>query len=222
LDTAVSDSANGEGVDLVAGRCRARTQARKYNACWVPCMGPRIYKRTGHNGKRKKGPVGNPGFYVASYTKGGNHKVCILEDIFMSEKEARERAGCLREANRASAASATRVPPIRTKASGTLPGILHGSRKVSPSAWGDVKPDVKPPAMVVGDTFTGSSGGRDVVSTMGDLFGDLKLEGLYADQMDDLGGVTDEILAAQMEILAQNEVYDSGEDTVGEDPDDEE
>jgi hypothetical protein len=33
--------------------------------------------------------------------------------------------------------------------------------------------------------------------------------------MDDLGGVTDEILAAQMEILAENEVSDSGEDTVG-------
>jgi hypothetical protein len=33
--------------------------------------------------------------------------------------------------------------------------------------------------------------------------------------MDDLGGVTDEILAAQMEILAENEVSDSGEETVG-------
>jgi hypothetical protein len=41
-------------------------------------------------------------------------------------------------------------------------------------------------------------------------------------QMDDLGGVMDEILAAQMGFFAENEVYDSGEDTVGEDSDDEE
>jgi hypothetical protein len=40
--------------------------------------------------------------------------------------------------------------------------------------------------------------------------------------MDDLGGVTDGILAAQMEILAENEVSDSGEDTVGEDSEEEE
>jgi hypothetical protein len=50
----------------------------------------------------------------------------------------------------------------------------------------------------------------------------LKLEGLDAAQMNDLGGVRDEILAAQMGILAENEVSDSGEDTVGKDLDDEE
>jgi hypothetical protein len=33
--------------------------------------------------------------------------------------------------------------------------------------------------------------------------------------MDDLGGVMNEIMAAQMEILAENEVSDSGEVTVG-------
>jgi hypothetical protein len=43
------------------------------------------------------------------------------------------------------------------------------------------------------------------------------LEGLDAAQMNDLGGVTDEIQAAHMEILAENEVSDSEEDTVGED-----
>jgi hypothetical protein len=48
------------------------------------------------------------------------------------------------------------------------------------------------------------------------------LEGLDATQMDDLGGVTDEILAAQMEILAENEVSDSGEETVGDYSEDEE
>jgi hypothetical protein len=85
-----------------------------------------------------------------------------------------------------------------------------------------VKPDVKIPAKAVGDTLTRASGGRDIVSTVGDLFSDLKLEGLDAAQMDDLGGVLDEILAVQMEILAENEVSDSGEDTVGEDSDDEE
>jgi hypothetical protein len=40
--------------------------------------------------------------------------------------------------------------------------------------------------------------------------------------MDDLGGVTDEILVAQMEILAENEVFDSGEETVVDDSEDDE
>jgi hypothetical protein len=87
----------------------------------------------------------------------------------MSEKEVRERAGRLREANRASAAGAARIPPIGTKASGNPRGILHGSIKASPSAWGDVKPDVKPPAKVVDDTLTGASGGMDGFSTVGGL-----------------------------------------------------
>jgi hypothetical protein len=34
----------------------------------------------------------------------------------------------------------------------------------------------------------------------------LKFEVLDATQMDDLGGVTDEMLAAQMEILAEHQV----------------
>jgi hypothetical protein len=50
----------------------------------------------------------------------------------------------------------------------------------------------------------------------------LNLEGLDAAQVDDLGGVTDEMVAAQMEILDENEVSDSGEDTVGADSEDEE
>jgi hypothetical protein len=49
----------------------------------------------------------------------------------------------------------------------------------------------------------------------GGSWGDLTLEGLDAAQMDDLGGVTDDILEAQMENLAVNEVSESGEDTVG-------
>jgi hypothetical protein len=53
LATAVSDSANGEGIEQVAGRCRARTQAGKYNDRWVICTGPRKCKRTGHKGKRE-------------------------------------------------------------------------------------------------------------------------------------------------------------------------
>jgi hypothetical protein len=40
--------------------------------------------------------------------------------------------------------------------------------------------------------------------------------------MDDLGGVTDETLAAQMEILAEKEVSESGEETVCDDSEDEE
>jgi hypothetical protein len=40
--------------------------------------------------------------------------------------------------------------------------------------------------------------------------------------MDDLGGVIDETLVALMDFFAVKEVYDSGEDTVGEDLEDEE
>jgi hypothetical protein len=126
LATAVSDSANGEGIELVAGRFRARTQARKYNDRWNICTGPRACKHTGHKGKREQGSMGKPGFYVAVFNKGAKQKVGILEDTLMSEKEARGRAGHLREANRASAAGAARTPPIGAKAAGTLRGILHG------------------------------------------------------------------------------------------------
>jgi hypothetical protein len=89
LATAVSDSANGEGMELVAGRCCVRTPARKYNDRWVICMGPRTCNHTGHNGKRERGAMGKPCFYVAVYNKGGNQKVGFLEDTLMSEKEAR-------------------------------------------------------------------------------------------------------------------------------------
>jgi hypothetical protein len=51
---------------------------------------PRTCKRTGHKGKREKGAVVKPGFYVAVYNKGGNQKVGVLEDTLMSEKEAVE------------------------------------------------------------------------------------------------------------------------------------
>jgi hypothetical protein len=128
--------------------------------------------------------------------------------------------GRLGEANRASPASAARTPPIGAKAPGTLRGILRGSKKARLKVWGDVMPDMKPQAKAVGGTLPGVTGGRDRVSNMGALLGDLNLEGLYAAQMNDLGGVTDEILAAQMEILAENEVLDSGEDTVGADSED--
>jgi hypothetical protein len=48
------------------------------------------------------------------------------------------------------------------------------------------------------------------------------LEVIDVDQINDLGAVTDEILADQMDILAEKEVSDSGEDTGGEYLDDEE
>jgi hypothetical protein len=167
LANTVSDSANCEGMGLVAGRCRALTQARKYDDQWVICMGTHTCKRTWHNGKREKGDVGTPYFYVAVYNKGGNQKVGVLEGTLMSEKEMRERVGHLREANRASAASAARAPPIGAKTQGTLRGILHGLKKASPNAWGDVKPDVKFPAKAVGNTLTGATGGRDRASNRG-------------------------------------------------------
>jgi hypothetical protein len=116
--------------------------------------------------------------------------------VDMSEKEARERAGRLREANRASADGSACIPPIGNKDSGTLKVILHVSRKASPSAWGDVKPDLKLPAKSIGDTLAGTSVRRDGLATVGDLVVELKLEGLDATKMDDLGGVTDEIVAA--------------------------
>jgi hypothetical protein len=180
LDNAVYDSVNGEGMELVAGCYHACTQARKSNDRWVISTGTHTCKRTGYKGKRENEALGKPGFYIAVYNNVGNQKVGFLEDTLMSEQEAWERAGRVWEANRASASGATRTPPIGAKASGTLKRILHGSRKVSPSAWGDVKPDVKLPANAVGDTLTGAMGGRDRVSTMGDLFGDLNLEGLDA------------------------------------------
>jgi hypothetical protein len=95
-------------------------------------------------------------------------------------------------------------------------------RKASPGAWGDANLGVKLPSKLVGETLAGVSRGRDEVLTVWDLFVDLKLEGLDVTQMDDLGGVTDEILAAQMKILAENEDSDSGEETLGEDSEDEE
>jgi hypothetical protein len=93
--------------------------------------------------------------------KGGKQKGGVLEDSLMSENEARERAGRLREANRASAAGSARTPPIGAKAAGTLRGILNGSIKASPSAWGDMKPDLKLPAKSVTDTLAVTPGGRD-------------------------------------------------------------
>jgi hypothetical protein len=85
----------------------------------------------------------------------------------MSEKGARERAGCLREANWASAASAARTPPIGAKAPGTMRGILDGSKKSRPNAWGDVNPDMKPQTKAVNGTLPGVAGRRDIVSNVG-------------------------------------------------------
>jgi hypothetical protein len=123
-------------MELVAGRCPSHNQAQKYNNRWVIWMGPRTCKCTGHNGKREKGAVSKPGlmrprtckctghngkrekgavskpgFYAAMYNQGGKQKAGVLEDTLMNEKEARERAGRLWEANRASAASAARALP---------------------------------------------------------------------------------------------------------------
>jgi hypothetical protein len=42
-NASVPDIANGEGIELVAGRCHARNQAGKYK---------NTYKRTGYKGKR--------------------------------------------------------------------------------------------------------------------------------------------------------------------------
>jgi hypothetical protein len=52
-----------------------------------------------------------------------------------------------------------------------------------------------------------ASGGRYRVSTLGGLFGDLKLEGLDAAQTNDLNGETDKILAAQMDFFAENKGF---------------
>jgi hypothetical protein len=114
--------------------------------------------------------VGKPGFYVAVYKNLGKHKVGVLEDTLMGEKEERERSGRLREASRGSAAGSTRTPPIGARASGNLIGILNGSRKEILRSWGDVKLDVNLPAKLVGDTLTGTSGGRDSLATVGGLF----------------------------------------------------
>jgi hypothetical protein len=75
LDTAVSDSFNVEGVELVAWRCGARSWAREYNNRWVICTGLWTCKRTGHNDKREKGFMGKPGFCVTVYSKGGDTRL---------------------------------------------------------------------------------------------------------------------------------------------------
>jgi hypothetical protein len=82
-------------------------------------------KIAGHKGKREKECMGKPGFYSSVHNKGGKHKVGLLEDTLMSEKEARERAGCLRAANRALVASSARTRPIGANAQGTMRGILN-------------------------------------------------------------------------------------------------
>jgi hypothetical protein len=52
LETAVSDSANVKGVGLVTGRCRAQSQARKYDNHWLICTGPCTCECTCHKEKR--------------------------------------------------------------------------------------------------------------------------------------------------------------------------
>jgi hypothetical protein len=63
----------------------------------------------------------------------------------MSEKEARERAGLHREANRAAATSTSRTP-LGAKTQGCLRGILNMQRKASPTtSWEDIKPVIRIP-----------------------------------------------------------------------------
>jgi hypothetical protein len=54
-----------------------------------------------------------------------------------------------------------------------------------------VKPDFKPQAETVTETRSRVPGGRERDPYGGGLLGDLSLEGLDADQMDDLEGVTE-------------------------------
>jgi hypothetical protein len=75
--------------------------------------------------------------------------------------------GHLREANWVFTASAVRTPTIGANASGTLRGILHGSKRASPNTWGDVKLDMKLPPKAVRDTLSVARGGRDRASTGG-------------------------------------------------------
>jgi hypothetical protein len=71
LTTAVSDCTNVEGVELVAGRCRAQCWARKYDNRRVICTAPHSCKRAGHKDKKEKGVMGKPGFYAGVYNRGG-------------------------------------------------------------------------------------------------------------------------------------------------------
>jgi hypothetical protein len=58
----------------------------------------------------------------------------------------------------------------------------------------DVKNDVKPQSNTVNETQSLVPWGRERVPYMGDLLGDLILEGLDTAQMENLRGVTDEIV----------------------------
>jgi hypothetical protein len=191
----------------------------------VICTGPRTCTRTGHKGKREKGSVGKPGFYVAACNKGGKQKVGILEDTIMIEKDARKRAGHLRDTCGKQTEHRQLVLPVPLPLGQSLrypEGDPTRFEKGEPERLGRHEAVCETSSQVGRRDARRSLGRERGVSTVGDLFGDLKLEGLDAAQMNDLGGVTDEILAAQMEILAENEVFDSGEDTVGEDLEDEE
>jgi hypothetical protein len=97
LATAVSNSDNGEGIDLVAGLCHARTQARNYNDHWVICMGPVHASVQGIRAREREESHGETRLICCGVQQGwGKHKLGVMEDTLMSEKEARERAGCLR------------------------------------------------------------------------------------------------------------------------------
>jgi hypothetical protein len=53
LTTVISDSANLQGVELVAGLCRAQYRVSKYDKRWLICTGTHTCKRVGHKEKRE-------------------------------------------------------------------------------------------------------------------------------------------------------------------------
>jgi hypothetical protein len=86
LATTVSDSANFEGMELVAGHCRARSRARTYDNRWVVCTGPHTCKRVGYKEKREKGVMGKPG-------RWGNSTSCTFESLRDTELETTPNIG---------------------------------------------------------------------------------------------------------------------------------
>jgi hypothetical protein len=79
LATAISESANFEGVELVAGRCCARSRTRNNDNRWVICTGLHICKCAGRGTRRKeRRELCGSQASMLRCTSRGNHKVGVI------------------------------------------------------------------------------------------------------------------------------------------------
>jgi hypothetical protein len=117
-------------VELVAERCCARSNARKYDNHWLICTVPvRAITRDKMKSGTKETLVSRAS--TLHVQARGEHKVGVLEDTLMDGKEVRGRAGLQRKSNRATVAS-TSLTPLSAKTQGGLRGILYGQTRARP------------------------------------------------------------------------------------------